>query len=203
MRYNDPTLPPVPEAYLNYEAATLHGGGTLLLRTPGDASAIVPAIKAAIWAVNPSQTLTNLQSVDTQYARTTAARRFNMLLMVIFATLAVTIAATGIYGVIAFLVGRRTREIGVRVALGASPSEVVALFLRQGVFVVMAGIAAGLVGAWWLARAVQQFLFEVEPRDPLVFTTVAAVLMLVGVLASWLPARRAARVDPLAALRAE
>ncbi len=203
VRYNDPTLPPVPEAFLNYELATFHSGGTLLLRAAGDASAIVPAIKGAIWTVNPAQTLTNLQSVDTQFGRTTAARRFNMLLMSIFAALALLIAATGIYGVIAFLVGRRTREIGVRVALGASPSEVVALFLRQGVFVVVAGIAAGLVGAWWLSRAVQQFLFEVEPRDPLVFATVGAVLMVVGVLASWLPARRAARVDPLTALRAE
>ena len=203
VRYNDPTLPPVPEAFLNYELATFHGGGTLLLRAPGDASAIVPAIKAAIWAVNPSQTLTSVQSVDAQYERTTAARRFNMLLMAIFATLAVTIAATGIYGVIAFLVGKRTREIGVRIALGASPREVVALFLRQGVSVVLAGIAAGLIAAWWLSRAVQQFLFEVEPRDPLVFATVCTILTVVGVLASWLPARRAARVDPLQALRTE
>ena len=203
MRYKDPTEPAVAEAFLNYEQVTLHGGGTLLVRTPGEPLDSVAAIKSAIWSLNSAQVLTNVQTVAAQFARTTAQRRFNMLVMSIFATLAVVIAGTGIYGVIAFLVARRTREIGVRVALGARRSAVVALFLKQGLAVVVSGIAAGLLGAWWLARSVQSFLYEVQPRDPVVFVTVAIVLAAVGFIASWLPARRAARVDPLVALRAE
>ena len=203
MRYTDPTEPPLPSAFMHYEQSTLHTGGSLLLRTTGDAAAAVAAVKEAVWALNPAQTLIAVQTVDSRYARMTAARRFNMTLMSIFAILALVIAATGIYGVIAFLVGRRTKEIGVRIALGAGHSEVVGLFLRQGIAVVLTGIAAGLSGAWLLARSVQSFLFEVQPRDPMVFAVVAIVLALIGALASWLPARRAARVDPLSALRAE
>ena len=203
MRYKDPTERPVPEAFLHYEQSPMHGGGTLLLRAPGDPLTSVAAVKAAVWSLNPAQVLDNVQTVGDQFARTTAARRFNMLLMSIFALLALVIAGTGIYGVIAFLVGRRTREIGVRMALGARRSQVVTLFLRQGIVVVLTGIAAGLAGAWLLARTVESFLYEVEARDPLVFATVAIVLGAVGFAATWIPARRAARVDPLNALRAE
>ena len=203
MRYTDPTQPAVPQVFLNYEQGQMHSGGTLLLRSANDAPAMVAAVKAAVWAVNPEQTLINVQTVDAQYMRTVAARRFNMMLMGIFAGLALVIAATGIYGVIAFLVGRRTREIGVRVALGARRSEVVRLFVRQGLVVLISGIAVGLLASWWLARTVQSFLFEVQPRDPVVFATVACVLTIVGLIASWIPARRAARIDPLTALRAE
>ena len=203
IRYSDPTEAPVPSAFMHYEQSTLHVGGTLLLRTAADRATAIGAVKKAVWSLNPEQTLLELQTVDAQYARLTAARRFNMTLMSIFALLALVIAGTGIYGVIAFLVGRRTKEIGVRIALGAGRSEVVGLFLRQGVAVVIAGIGAGLLGAWLLARSVQAFLFEVEPRDPMVFAIVAVVLSVIGALASWLPARRAARVDPLSALRAE
>ena len=203
MRYTDPTEAPMPSAFMHYEQSPLHGGGTLLLRTIGDRATVISAVKTAVWSLNPEQTLIELQTVDAQYARMTAARRFNMTVMSIFASLALVIAATGIYGVIAFLVGRRTKEIGVRIALGARRSEVVALFVRQGMAAVMAGIAAGLLGAWLLARSVQAFLFEVEPRDPMVFAIVAVTLALIGAMASWLPARRAARVDPVSALRAE
>lgn len=125
------------------------------------------------------------------------------LLMSIFAALALVIATTGVYGVLAFIVNQRTREIGVRIALGADPGDVVALFLRQGTLIVLLGLAAGLGGAWWLARTVETFLFEVRPRDPLVFGVVACCLALVGVAACWIPARRASRIDPLIALRAE
>jgi putative ABC transport system permease protein len=203
MRYTDPTEAPMPSAFMHYEQSPLHGGGTLLLRTIGDRATVISAVKTAVWSLNPEQTLIELQTVDAQYARMTAARRFNMTVMSIFASLALVIAATGIYGVIAFLVGRRTKEIGVRIALGARRSEVVALFVRQGMAAVVAGIAAGLLGAWLLARSVQAFLFEVEPRDPMVFAIVAVTLALIGAMASWLPARRAARVDPVSALRAE
>jgi len=126
-----------------------------------------------------------------------------MLLMGVFALVALAVAATGIYGVMSFFVSSRTREMGVRLALGARAGQVAALILQQGAGVIVTGVAAGLVGAWWLARTVQSFLFGIEPRDPAVFGAAAAVLLFVAFVACWFPARRAARVDPVVALRAE
>ena len=203
MRYGGPASPPAPEAFLHLEQTEAHSGGTLLVRSRRAPGSVLPDVKAALWSVNPDRPITNVRTTEELFGRTTATRRFNTLLMSIFAALALVIAATGIYGVIAFVVSQRTREIGVRVALGARGSEVVGMFLRQGAIVIAAGITAGLIGAWLLARTVQSFLFEVEPRDPVVFASVAVVLALVGLLACWIPARRAARIDPLIALRAE
>lgn len=203
MRYGGPANPPAPEAFLHVEQTPAYSGGSFLVRSRRGADSVLPEVKAAIWSVIPGRPITNIHTTEELFGRTTATRRFNMLLMSIFAALALVIAATGIYGVIAFVVGQRTREIGVRVALGARGSEVVGMFLRQGAIVIAAGITAGLIGAWLRARTVQTFLFEVEPRDPVVFTIVAVVLALVGLLACWIPARRAARIDPLVALRAE
>jgi predicted permease len=203
MRYQGPAAPPVPEAFLHYEQVRPSGGPTFLVRSRRQAGSVLPDVKAAIWTVVPGGPITTVRTAEELFGRATATRRFNMLLMSIFAALALVIAATGIYGVIAFVVSQRTREIGVRVALGARGSEVVRMFLRQGATVIAAGITAGLIGAWLLARTVQGFLFEVEPRDPVVFTVVAVVLAFVGLLACWLPARRAARIDPLIALRSE
>jgi putative ABC transport system permease protein len=123
--------------------------------------------------------------------------------MTVFAVLALVIAATGIYGVMAFVVGQRTREVGVRLALGASPSAVIGLFLRQGAAVVITGLTVGIIATWWLARGVQSFLYEIDARDPVVFAIVLAVLAVVALAACWLSARKAGRIDPLAALRAE
>lgn len=151
MRYGNPAAAPAPEAFIPYEQ-TAHNGGTFVFRGP---PASLRAVKAAIWTLNPVQPITNIRTAEEMFGRATATRRFNMLLMAIFGALALTIAVTGIYGVIAFMVGQRTREVGVRVALGARPWEVVRLFVRQGAAVVCVGIAAGTVGAWWLSRTVQ------------------------------------------------
>ena len=201
MRYMGPAAPPAPEVFLPYERVKF-GGGTFIVRPAGDATAAMASVKAAIWSVNPVLPI-EIRTAEELFGQATAARRFNTLLMTIFGALALVIAATGIYGVIAFVVGQRTREIGVRVALGAQHNEVIALFVRQGASVLTLGIAAGLVGAWMSAKTVSSYLFEVQPRDPYVFGAVAAILMTVGLLACWIPARRAARVDPLIALRAE
>ncbi len=160
-------------------------------------------MKAAIWSQIPGEPIREIKTTEELLGRTTAARRFNMLLMTTFAALALLIAATGIYGVIAFIVNQRTREIGIRMALGASEADVAGMFLRGGVGTLVTGIVSGLLGAWVLERTVESFLFDVQPRDPIVFIAVAAVLGVVGVAACWVPARRAARVDPLSALRAE
>jgi putative ABC transport system permease protein len=163
----------------------------------------IPAIKAAIWALNPAQPISSLQTADETFGRGTAARRFNMVLMSVFAILALAIAATGIYGIMAFIVGQRTREVGVRLALGAQPSAVTGLFLKEGAAVVVTGLTAGAVAAWWLARSLQTFLYEIDARDPAVFALVLAVLAAVTLVACWVPARRAGRIDPITALRSE
>jgi predicted permease len=199
MRYGSPGSPAVPEAYLPYEQTALNGG-TIVFRA---APATIPAIKAAIWRLSPSQAISNLQTADETFGRGTAARRFNMVLMTLFAVLALVIAATGIYGVMAFVVGQRTREVGVRLALGASPSAVVGLFLKQGAAVVVTGLTAGAIAAWWFARGVQSFLYDIDARDPVVFAMVLGVLAVIALAACWIAARKAGRIDPLAALRAD
>ena len=202
MRYAGPEQPVRPEAYLPYEG-TRYQGGTFLVRAGDDPLQVLPAVKNAIWSVNPNLPIQDVRTAEELFTRVTARHRFNMILMSVFAALALLIAATGIYGVSAFVVSQRAREIGVRMALGADPSDVVRLFVRQGASLILLGLAAGLVTAWWLARIVQSFLFEVQARDPLIFVTVACGLAALGLLACWISAQRAARVDPLVALRAE
>ena len=199
MRYGGPASAAAPEAFLPFEQ-TGQNGGTIVFRGPLNSTR---AVKAAIWRLNVGQPITGLRTSEEMFARATASRRFNMQLMSIFAALALTIAATGIYGVIAFMVHQRTREVGIRVALGAGQSQVVGLFLREGIRIVVAGIASGTVAAWWVSKMVQGFLFQVEPRDPIVFLIVALGLAAVALAACWVPARRAARLNPLAALRTQ
>jgi ABC-type antimicrobial peptide transport system permease subunit len=135
--------------------------------------------------------------------RSIAERRFTMLLLAAFAAVAVVLASIGVYGVLAYLVSQRTQEIGVRLAIGAAPADVSRLFLREGVALAGVGLAAGLAIAVAAARALTAMLFGITATDPLTFLGVAGVLSLTAILASYLPARRAARVDPMEALRAE
>ena len=131
------------------------------------------------------------------------APRFNLLLLATFAAVALVLAAVGIYSVISYGVTRRTHEIGIRMALGADRRGVTRMVVRQGLLVALAGAAAGLLGALALTGWMGSLLYGVGATDPLTFGTVCAVLMLVAVLASWLPARRASRIDPMSALRSE
>jgi predicted permease len=199
VHYAGPAAPLAPEAFLPFEQ-TARSFATFIFRGPATAA---PAIKAAIWSVNPTQPVSQLLTAEDTFGRATATRRFNMFLMAIFAALALAIAATGIYGVIAFITNQRRREVGVRIALGSQRWQVVGLFLKEGGILLSLGIAAGLLGAWMLSRTVQSLLFEIDARNPTVFAIVAAVLALVGLAACWMPARRASRVEPLAALRSE
>jgi ABC-type antimicrobial peptide transport system permease subunit len=136
-------------------------------------------------------------------SRSVAERRFTMLLLAAFAGVAVALAAIGIYGVLAYLVSQRTAEIGVRLAIGATPGDVARLFVREGASLTIGGLVAGLVGAIAAARALRSLLFGVTATDATTFAVVAAALLAVALAASYLPARRAARVDPMAALRAD
>jgi predicted permease len=143
----------------------------------------------------------DVRSMGDIVSRSTSREQFNTLLMTIFAASALTLAAIGIYGVMAYAVQQRTQEIGVRLALGAQPANVRSMVVLQGMRLAAIGVAIGLGAAFWLARYMSTFLFGVEPRDPLVFVGVPMLLAIVALLAVWIPAARASRIDPLGALR--
>jgi predicted permease len=181
-------------------------GATLLLRTAAGATGIPAAVREAIAAEFPSTRLPTLVEMGTLEARFEALvvqRRFTMLLLSLFGVLGVVIAAVGIYGVTAYAVTQRRREIGIRIAVGAVPGAVVASVLGGTSRQIGAGLAVGLAGAWSLATLVEGFLFQVEPHEPAIYLAVGIALLATGVAAGFLPARRAARVDPLSVLRSE
>jgi putative ABC transport system permease protein len=145
----------------------------------------------------------DLRTMDDAVVESVAQPRFYMLLLTAFAAIALLLAALGIYGVISYTVSQRTRELGIRIALGATQDRVVRLVLGQGVGLTVSGIVIGLVGAFWLVHVLATLLYGVAATDSLTFASVAAVLLGVAAIASYLPARRAARVDPVIAMRAE
>ena len=198
-----PEIAPRQEAYLAAAQDRLFGG-SLVVRTARDPMAVLPAVKAAIWSVNPEQRLTGETVTLERYMdRLIAQRRFNMAVLALFGMLGLVIAAVGIYGVMAYVVAQRTNEIGVRMALGATRGNVVSMVLGRAAILMLLGLAIGGAGAWYLSAGVKSFLFEVQPNDAGIFIGALAVLACAGLLASALPARRAATVDPVVALRGE
>jgi putative ABC transport system permease protein len=163
----------------------------------------VEGIRAEIRRIAPDLPIASTLTMDEAVAASVAAPRFRMWLLVLFATTATLIATCGIYGLMAYAVTQRRREIGVRMALGAERRDVLRLVLTRALRIVVAGLVVGLAGAVGVTRVLQRFLFGVTPTDPIAFTVVTLLLMAVGLMAAWLPARRAARIDPLSALRAE
>jgi putative ABC transport system permease protein len=172
-------------------------------RTQGDPLAVAKDIQRAIWQVAPDTGVFNVTPVTRLSENTVWQSRVWGLLFGIFSTIALVLAAAGIYGVMAYFVTQRTREIGVRIALGAQRSDVLNLILRSGMGLVALGLAIGLLGALALTRLMSSLLFEVSPTDPLTFAAVALCVVLAALLACFIPARRAIRVDPLIALRYE
>ncbi len=173
------------------------------VRTSGDPEAMKKTITAAIHAVDPAVALSEVETLDQIRDEALSGDRFNLLLYVSFAVIALSLAAVGIYGVMAFGVGQREHEIGVRMALGASRGRVVRMILREGAILAAIGLALGLVGAYFVGRAMQSTLYNVGSIDLGAFCAVGALLMAAALLASYLPARRAAAVDPMRALRIE
>jgi putative ABC transport system permease protein len=147
--------------------------------------------------------LANVVAMTGVVAESLAPRRFTMVLMATFAAVALALTCVGIYGVASYAVSQRTQEIGVRIALGARPSSVVALIVRQGIRPAIVGLGIGLVFATWASKAIASMLFGIGPRDPASLAIVALLLAGVALIASYLPARRASRVDPVTALRAD
>jgi predicted permease len=176
--------------------------GTLEMRVAGDPKAMVPMIRAALSRAEPRINL-RVESMPERVSQQFERERAVTALAAAFAALALLLASIGLYGVLADSVGRRTREIGVRMALGAGRAQVVGLIVRQGVMLTMIGLLAGLIAAPWLTRYLKSMLFDVSPFDPQIFLAVAFVLAIIATLAAYLPARRATRVDPVIALRAE
>jgi predicted permease len=178
-------------------------GVAVVLRTAGDPAAVMGLVRRAVEQLDSRDVIYGVKTLDEVIAGSLAARRLSMILLGVFAMLALLLSCVGVYGVISYVVGQRTREIGVRMALGAQPKDVMRLVLAQGARMALVGVAAGLAAALGLTRLMANQLFGVSAHDPLTFAAVAMVLTMVALLACYLPARRAVRVDPLVALRCE
>jgi predicted permease len=174
---------------------------TIVVRTSGDPLRYTDAVRRAIWSKSPDQTITDLTTLEAEVGRSVSRPRLLAWLLAFFGTTGLTLGALGIFGVLAFAVSARRREIGVRVALGASPGSVLQLILGQGMLLAIAGSVIGVIGAAILTRSMDAVLFGIEPSDPWTFVQVIAVLLTAAAVASWLPARRAVAIDPLVALR--
>jgi putative ABC transport system permease protein len=196
----DGSIPPV--AYVPH-AQYAADGMTIVVRSAGDAAAVLPMIRTRLRTLDREIALTNVRTGDQLVAASVAQPRFRMLLLGIFASVAVLLAAVGLYGVMAFSVSQRRAELGLRMALGAEPGDVLRLVLRQGLAPVGIGLAVGLGGAALLTRVMTGLLFQTDPLDPLTFGAVSLLLAAVAAVACYVPARRATTVDPLTALRYE
>jgi predicted permease len=174
---------------------------TIVVRTTGDPLRYAAAVRREIWSKNPDQTITAVTTLDDVLGRSVARPRLLASLLGAFGIIGLTLGALGIFGVLAFAVSQRRREIGVRVALGASPAAVLRLIVTQGMLLAAGGIVLGVIGAAILTRSMASVLFGIEPTDPGTFAQVVAVLLAAAALASWLPARRALGIHPVAALR--
>jgi putative ABC transport system permease protein len=175
----------------------------LAVRTTGSPLAAAAAVEGAIHTVDKDLPVSQVRSMDQLLGNALAQRRLTLVLLASFAALALLLAAIGIYGVIAYSVRQRTHEIGVRIALGARSADVLRLIVGQAMKLVIVSVALGLAGAFALTRWMATLLFNVQPTDPLTFASIAALLTLIALLASWIPARRATKVDPMVALRCE
>ena len=198
-----------PQFYLPYQAGELPTSlGSppsmlLIVRAAGDPAVAIASVRAATRALDPEIAIPNVLLTETGLAATIDGPRFNMALLTAFAAIALVLAAVGLAAVIGYEVTERTHEFGIRMALGARTENVRRLAMRHGLIPALAGVIIGVIGALAATRLAQGMLYGITPRDPLTFAAVVGLLVLVAVGASWLPARRATRVDPIAALRAE
>ena len=193
---------PKPEFYISSLQAGFHPGA-LAIRTSGNPASIASAVRQAVWSVDPEQPVVDVLTMEQILDKEVWQRRAQGSLLTVFAGLALLLAAVGLYGVLAHSVGERLPEFGVRMALGASPARLLGSVIGRGLALAAVGLAAGLAGAIGLSRLIKAFLFGVEATDPATYAAVAAALLLTAGIASYLPGRRAMRVDPMVALRQE
>jgi putative ABC transport system permease protein len=192
--------PARPELFLAH-AQVPFGSMTYTVRLAPGSPATMAALKAQVWAVDPAQAFYRTATLDELVSRTLVGRRFSALLLAVFGCAALLLAGAGLYGVMSFSASQRSREFGVRLALGAQPRDILRMVVREGVSLVFIGILAGVGAAFWLTRLLRGLLFGVTTTDPLTFAIVAAAALVIGAAASYVPARRAVRSDPLVTLR--
>jgi len=191
------------EIYTSYDQTPFRPNMTLVTRARGDVMSIASAAQNEVRAVDKDQPVTRVRTMEAVVAGSVAQPRFRTLLLGLFGMMALLLAAVGIYGVISYAVTQRTQEIGIRIALGAQPRDVLRLVVRQGMAPALVGLGLGLIGALALTQLMKDLLFSVRPTDPATFALVALLLATVALLACYLPARRATKVDPIVALRCE
>jgi predicted permease len=195
--------PPEPQAYTPYAQRPWPTMALVVRASAGDPLAVVPSVRRAVWSVDRDPPITEVSTLQSSLAESVATARFTATLLIAFATMALMMAVAGLYGVIAYTVERRTREVGVRVALGADARSILAMILGQGVRLVAAGMGIGLVLAMVAARVLRSVVFDISPADPVSYVGAMVVFALTALAATLVPARRALRVDPLVALRTD
>jgi predicted permease len=196
--------PPPPALYLPLaQAPPADGNVTVLLRTEGDPNALASSVRAAIREVDPALPPFGIEALERTVGRSVSQQRFTMLLLGVFAATAIALALIGVHGVLSYLVARRTRELGLKLALGAAPASVVGSVVREGLRLTAVGVALGLGLALAGGRLLRGLLYGVTATDPGTLVAVGAGVFAAAAIASWIPARRAARADPMTALRSE
>jgi putative ABC transport system permease protein len=200
VRYDGLDADPRPEVYIPHAQHPVDAI-VIAVRTRGEPRRVVPDVRSILRRLDPNLPMADLATMEEIVAESVAPRRFSLLLLAAFAGIALLLAAIGIYGVLSYTVGQRTKEIGVRMAMGAPRAHVLRLVVGEGFALVLVGLACGLAATLVVTRVIRGLLFEVEPYDPSTLVVVGAALVCVALAASYLPARRAARVDPVAALR--
>jgi len=203
VRQNDLIAPPKMQMYLSYPQLRNLAANALVVRTSIEPTSLAGSVRDAIWSVDKDQTVADIDTMDHIVAEAVARQRFSMLLLGLFAGLALLLASVGIYGVMSYSVAQRTREIGIRIALGARRGDVLKMTVNQGLKLVSIGMMLGLAAAFLLTRVLASLLFGISATDPITFLGISLVLLAVAILASYLPALRATKVDPIIALRAQ
>jgi putative ABC transport system permease protein len=204
VRYGALNTEAVPMVYVPFSQGS--EGTTsmfLVVRSFSDPATVTQGVRELVAQLDPDQPVAAVQTMDARVAMAVARPRLQANVLAAFAVMAILLAAIGIYGVMSYSVSQRAKEIGIRLALGAARGEVIGLVLRQGLVMTAAGMTIGLIAALLLAGVLKTLLFEVSTTDPFVFVTIVLVLSVTAALATWLPARRAARLDPMVTLRAD
>jgi ABC-type antimicrobial peptide transport system permease subunit len=179
------------------------GGGYIAVRSSLPAKPLAAAIRTILHSLDPNLAAGNIRTMGDLESEASAQRRFQTWLLTFFAAIALFLALVGLYGLMAYSVSRCTREVGIRMALGAQRTDVILLVLKKAAFLLALGLVAGLVTSWFATRAIQAFLFGVGRHDPITILSVCALLAISGMIAALIPARRAASIDPMQALRTE